>query len=160
MMSKWSIPLVWLMLSWLVGAEPVTGRVQIAGAPELKLVDGWVGSDCTPRFFNVFLVPYRSPKHLLEPGKPYVQVCAWFPKEPDLGSVTMATFTVYGLGTESENKYCFNDTKTAQQLLQQLQVRGKKWFFATSMGGVKSPYPKVPTASWTVQATVTAPTTP
>jgi hypothetical protein len=140
--------------------QPVSGQVTVAGSPPLQLVDGWAGSDCSARFLNVFLVPYPCPKRILESGKPYVQVCAWFPQQPDLKTIQMATFTVYGLKGREECKYTFNDGVQARRLLRQLRVTGKRWSLATALQGVSSPYPKVPNASWTVQATVDAPVTP
>ena len=139
-------------------AEPVSGRFTAPGAPTLQLVDGWAANDSTPRFLNVFLVPYPCPKHMLESGKPYAQVCAWFPQQPDLKTIQMATFTIYGLGGEREYKYSFNDSTQARLFLRQLQVKGKRWSFSSAMQGVKSPYPGVPSGSWSWDVDVLAPT--
>ena len=149
-----------LALFAVAHGQPVTGRVSVAGSSPLQLVDGWAAADCSPRFLNVFLVPYSCPKRILESGKPYVQVCAWFPQRPDLKTIQMATFTVYGLQGREECKYSFNDSASARKFLSQLQITGKRWTFASAMQGVASPYPKVPSASWTVQATVNAPVSP
>ena len=155
------LPLLFFLFAPTLWAEPVNGSVQIGSAQPVKVQDGWVGSDCTPRFLNVFLVPYKSPKRQLEDGKPYVQVCAWFDKDkPDLSKISMATLTVSGVPAGSESKYTFNDSRAARQMLQLFQVQGRNWHFVSSMKNVTSPYPKTVPGSWDLDVTVAAPKAP
>jgi len=151
--------LIMLLLLGPALAGPVSGTAEVAGSPALKVMDGWVAPDCTPRFLNVYLVPYPCPKHILESGKPYVQVCAWFQDQPDLKQIQMATLTIYGVGSKPENKYTFNDANQARRFLQQLQAQKTRWRFASSMKAVTSPYPGVSPGSWNLDVTVEAPST-
>ena len=155
---NWKVALICLILSPLAWGQPMTGTIQVGSAPPLKIQDGWTASDSTPRFLNVFLVPYKSTRKMPEPDKPYVQVCAWFEDDKtDLSKIKMATLTVHGIPDGSESKYTWNDAGAARKMLQQFQVRGNKWHFGSTMNDVTSPYPRTARGSWQFDVTVPAP---
>lgn len=154
------IALIGLILSPGAWTQPVSGSIQVGSAKPLKIQDGWVGTDCTPRFLNVYLVPYQNSKAQLDQSKPYVQVCAWFKDDkPDLSKIKMATLTVHGIPEGSESKYSWNDPVSARQMLQQFHLQGGKWHLASTMKNATSPYPRTAPGSWQLDVTVAAPKT-